>query len=359
MKTIVYQLNAQNANNLKAIEHAAQIIKSGGLVAFPTETVYGLGANALSNDACAKVYAAKGRPTDNPLIMHIADMSALESIAKDIPPEAKKLMEHYWPGPLTIILNRAVDAYVNRDCDAFENVAFEKNVPRGTFLKTVAVRMPNNPIALELIHAAGVPIAAPSANISGRPSPTTAKHVLEDLEGLIDMVLDGGACEVGLESTVIDFTESVPIILRPGAITAEMVKGHIGDVKEHMQNEQLEGGQAPKSPGMKYKHYAPLAKLTIVTGDEQRVNKTINAALQNKSREKTGIMVMGNDDKYNWPNVLKMGNDADEVAANLFLMLRLCDDMGLDEVYVEGLEESGIGVAIMNRLKKAASYNII
>ncbi|MCL2375807.1 MAG: L-threonylcarbamoyladenylate synthase [Defluviitaleaceae bacterium] len=334
MKTIVARILSLND---AAMAEAADIIKNGGLVALPTETVYGLGANALDEAACAKVYAVKGRPSDNPLIMHISDVAMLDSIAKNVPPMAEKLIQTFWPGPLTVILQR-------------------KNVPRGTFLDTVAVRMPKNPIALRLIDLAKTPIAAPSANLSGRPSPTTAGHVLRDLSGKIDMILDGGPCEVGLESTVIDCSgDGAPVILRPGSVTREMIEGLIGPVG--MATEAAKD-EAPKSPGMKYRHYAPEAKLTVVVGEAEKVRAKIQSLATDT--EKIGIMATAESAYYyKHKNVLIMGDSHEAIAANLFDMLRLCDEMGLEEVFVEGVAEEGLGVAIMNRLKKAASYNIL
>jgi len=322
--TVVHLLTYKTQKT--CIAQAAEIIKAGGLVAFPTETVYGLGANALDPAACAKIYAVKGRPSDNPLIMHISDDMSLDGIVQNVSPEAEKLMQAFWPGPLTIIFQR-------------------QNVPRGTFFDTVAVRMPKNLVARLLIHQAGVPIAAPSANLSGRPSPTTAAHVLEDLGGKVDMILDGGPCEVGLESTVIDCSSITPTILRPGAITCEMIEKLIGPVD---MISEVAADEAPKSPGMKYKHYAPNAKVTIVTGEKDKAKAKLKELA--KAGEGKKIRVVTVED---------MGGNYEEIAANLFDMLRKCDEMGLDEVFVEGVAEEGLGVAIMNRLKKAASYNIV
>jgi len=300
------------------LKSAAEIIKNGGLVAFPTETVYGLGANALDPDACAKIYAVKGRPSDNPLIMHISDDMTLDGIAKNVPPQAKKLMDAFWPGSLTIVLQK--DDAVQSNFD------------------TVGVRMPYTVWARLLIHYAGVPIAAPSANLSGRPSPTTAQHVLEDLDGKIEMILDGGPCPVGLESTVIDCSGDTPTILRPGAVTREMIEGLIGPVD---MVSEVGANEAPKSPGMKYKHYAPNAKVIVVVGEPAKVRAKIEELAKNGH------------------NTLILGDSMEDIAANLFDRLRQCDEMGMDEVFVEGVEEQGLGVAIMNRLKKAASNNVL
>jgi len=327
MKTVVKRITSADDPTIK---QAANIIKSGGLVAFPTETVYGLGANGLDEAACAKVYAAKGRPADNPLILHISDKSQLSEISNDVPYVSKKLIDAFWPGPLSVIVQRAND--------------------------TVAVRMPKNPIALKLIDLSGVPIAAPSANISGRPSPTMAEHVLMDLGGKVDMILDGGSCEVGLESTVIDFSGDTPVILRPGAVTREMIESCIGSVGQ--MTEIITSDEAPKSPGMKYKHYVPDAKLTVVAGEAAKVRTAIKNLADDV--ECAGIMATAESAAhYGGHIVLVMGDSQDAIAANLFAALRKCDEMGLKEVFVEGLSEEGLGVAIMNRLKKAASYNIV
>jgi len=303
------------------IAKAAETIKSGGLVAFPTETVYGLGANALDAAACAKIYAAKGRPSDNPLIMHISDAAMLDGIVSDVSKQAKALMQAFWPGPLTIIF---------------------QSVPRGTIFDTTGIRMPKNPIALDLIKAAGVPIAAPSANISGRPSPTTAAHVAADLGDKVDMILDGGPCDVGLESTVIDCSGKVPVILRPGAITREMIEQLIGPVD---MITEAAANEAPKSPGMKYKHYAPRAKVTVIIGAAADVRKKLDE--------------LPKSDKIRTVTMQDMGGNLDAMAANLFDMLRKCDEDGIEEVFVEGVAEKGLGTAIMNRLIKAASYNVL
>ncbi|MCL2396482.1 MAG: L-threonylcarbamoyladenylate synthase [Defluviitaleaceae bacterium] len=313
-----------------AIEQAARIIKDGGLVAFPTETVYGLGGNALCSAACAKIYAAKGRPSDNPLISHISDAAQLAELVSHVPAKAQKLIDAFWPGPLTIIF----------PC---------KNTPG----QTIGIRMPQNPVALALITHAGVPIAAPSANISGRPSPTTAAHVLTDLDGKVDMILDGGMCQHGLESTVIDCTVEPPTILRPGSVTKEMIEAHIGPV-----NVTTEAGadEAPKAPGMKYKHYAPQAVLTVVRGRAEDVRTAITRLAKDSTAKSVGIMATSS---YEGFTTLLMGNTTEEIAAGLFALLRKCDEMGLAEVFVEGVDEAGLGAAIMNRLEKAAAYNIV
>ncbi len=250
METIIRKID-KNQINQDVIEEAGNVLKQGGLVAFPTETVYGLGADALKEEAAKKTYAAKGRPSDNPLIVHIADYEDLKKVAVNIPPETDALAAHFWPGPLTMIFEKS------------------ESVPYGTTggLDTVAVRMPSDPIAAALIRAAGGFVSAPSANTSGRPSPTTAEHVRVDLEGKIDMILDGGAVDIGLESTILDMTVEPPMILRPGAITADMFEEVIGPVSVDETLVNSESKQAPKAPGMKYRHYAPKAKMMIVEGN--------------------------------------------------------------------------------------------
>jgi len=324
MNTIIKQADRD------AIQQAADIIRRGGLVAFPTETVYGLGCNALDAAACGAVYAAKGRPSDNPLIWHIAEAGLLAELIDEVPPSAAALMDAFWPGSLTIVFKQ-------RD-------------------GTVGVRMPSNEIALALIKAAKVPIAAPSANVSGRPSPTAASHVLADLNGKIDMILDGGYCEFGLESTVIDCTAEPPVILRPGSVTREMIEQHIGAVG---LVSDVEGDDAPKAPGMKYKHYAPKAALTVVVGERDAVSREITR-LVSTAKCRVGVMTTAQSaGLYADCVVLDMGSDAKEIAAKLFALLRKCDDMGLEEVFVEGVAEDGLGMAIMNRLKKAANHRVV
>jgi len=326
MKTIIMTASEQGS-----VELAADIIKSGGLVAFPTETVYGLGGNALDATACAKIYAAKGRPSDNPLISHISDIEMLSQIVKNVPRGTFSLIDKFWPGPLTIIFPAAGGG-------------------------TVGVRMPANPVATRLISLSGVPIAAPSANVSGRPSPTSARHVLADLDGKIDMILDGGRCLHGLESTVIDCTTDVPTILRPGAVTKEMIEALIGPVGLVTEA----GDDAPRAPGMKYRHYAPKAKLTVVVGEQVAVSSKILQLAADITHPNFAIMAATqNQSRYASHTMLDMGQNPQEIAANLFRLLRQCDEMGLEEVFVEGVAESDLGMAIMNRLKKAASYNII
>ncbi|MCL2350387.1 MAG: L-threonylcarbamoyladenylate synthase [Defluviitaleaceae bacterium] len=339
MQTIIAKLEAGSAS-IQTIKQAAEVIKSGGLVAFPTETVYGLGANALDEQACAKVYAAKGRPSDNPLIVHINEDFDLDRIAKNVPAGARALMDAFWPGPLTIVLKSRADVFACGHGD------------------TVAVRMPQSMVARLLIHHSGLPIAAPSANTSGRPSPTVAAHVIEDLNGKIDMILDGGACKHGLESTVIDFSESQPKILRPGAVTREMIENVIGKVL--IASADAADDAAPKSPGMKYKHYAPNAKVTLVVGDAPKVAAAILKMIEETNTTNPIILTWAQDEYlYDQVPVMNLGRRLEDVAANIFAALRKCDELGHDHIFVQGVGEEGLGAAIMNRLKKAAQGNIL
>ncbi len=331
------------------IARAARIIQKGGLVAFPTETVYGLGADALHEEAAAKIYAAKGRPSDNPLIAHIADREQLDGLAASVPACAVKLMDAFWPGPLTLIFQKT------------------EAVPYGTTggLDTVAVRMPSHETARALIRAAGVPVAAPSANTSGRPSPTTAAHVWEDLNGKINCILDGGPVGIGLESTIIDVTGEVPVILRPGYISREMAEAVVGIVDIDRAVEGPPDPQAaPKAPGMKYRHYAPKAELTIVTGGQQDVIDQINRLTDEK--EEAGIpcgviCTEESRDQYRCRNLKAVGSRLrpETIAHNLYGVLREFDEEDTAFIYSESFEEGQLGQAIMNRLKKAAGYHII
>ena len=331
------------------LKEAARILREGGLVAFPTETVYGLGANALDEKAAKKIYAAKGRPSDHPLIAHISGQEELKPLAAEIPDMAKKLMDLYWPGPMTLVFKKT---------DA---------VPYGTTggLDTVAVRMPSDPVAKTLIRLAGVPIAAPSANRSGRPSPTTADHVWQDMEGKIDMIIDGGPVGIGLESTIIDVTGPVATILRPGAITTEMVRAALGEAEmDPAILGPMKEGEHPKAPGMKYRHYAPKAPLTLVEGDMEQVVKTISQLAEEslKQGKKTGIICTDETRScYHAGMIQSIGTRAKEetVAHNLYAVLRQFDDLGADVIYSESFSDNQIGQAIMNRLTKAAGYRII
>lgn len=344
MKTIIRKTDEVKIEE-QVLKEAGEILKAGGLVAFPTETVYGLGADALNEEAAAKTYAAKGRPSDNPLIVHIADLDALGRIAEDIPQTAVRLAEKFWPGPLTMIFDKS------------------EAVPYGTTggLDTVAVRMPANVIARELIRAAGGYVSAPSANTSGRPSPTTAEHVREDLDGKIDMILDGGSVDIGLESTIVDMTTEPPMILRPGAVTAEMMEPVIGDVAIDETVLGNESDKAPKAPGMKYRHYAPNAKMIIVEGNIKEEVLAIRQLCYAAMREgkKVGIIATNETICYYTNGVIKnIGSRENEktIARNLYAILREFDEEDVDIIYTESFAANGIGNAIMNRLEKAAGH---
>ena len=344
METIIRKID-KNQINQDVIEEAGNVLKQGGLVAFPTETVYGLGADALKEEAAKKTYAAKGRPSDNPLIVHIADYEDLKKVAVNIPPETDALAAHFWPGPLTMIFEKS------------------ESVPYGTTggLDTVAVRMPSDPIAAALIRAAGGFVSAPSANTSGRPSPTTAEHVRVDLEGKIDMILDGGAVDIGLESTILDMTVEPPMILRPGAITADMFEEVIGPVGVDETLVNSESKQAPKAPGMKYRHYAPKAKMMIVEGNIREEILAIRQLAYAAHREgkEVGIIATGETVQfYNYGIVKNIGTRENEntIARNLYRVLREFDEEDVDLIYSESFAMNGIGKAIMNRLEKAAGH---
>ena len=343
MQTEVIRIERNNIN-AQIMQKAGSILKSGGLVAFPTETVYGLGADALNTEAAEKIYAAKGRPSDNPLIIHIADMGHLDKIVKYVPDEAQKLADAFWPGPLTMILNKSA-------C-----------VPYGTTggLDTVAVRMPSDKIAQELIRRGGGYVAAPSANISGRPSPTTAQHVYEDMNGRIPLILDGGAVEIGLESTIVDLTADVPVILRPGYISLAMVQAILGRAEMDRGLIADDSGIRPKAPGMKYRHYAPKAELKIIEGPIDRVISYINQRADGSRR--IGIICTEETrEAYPHGDIKSIGSRKNElsIANHLFEVLREFDEDGVEAIYSESFEAPGLGQAIMNRLLKAAGHQKI
>ncbi len=344
METKIRKIDKNRIDNA-VIQEAGKVLREGGLVAFPTETVYGLGADALKEEAALKTYAAKGRPSDNPLIVHIADYEDLRKIAVNIPGETDILASHFWPGPLTMIFDKG------------------EVVPYGTTggLDTVAVRMPEDPVARELIRAAGGFVSAPSANTSGRPSPTTAEHVAEDLGGKIDMILDGGAVDIGLESTILDMTVSPPMILRPGAITAEMLEEVIGEVSVDETLLGDESEKAPKAPGMKYRHYAPRAKLVIAEGDLREEILAIRQLAYAAHREGRRVGIIATEETlpfYKYGNVKNIGTRENEktIARNLYRVLREFDEEDVDTIYSESFAVQGMGKAIMNRLEKAAGH---
>ena len=347
MKTEYVDLRDEN-DIKEGIKKAAEIIKRGGLVAFPTETVYGLGANGLDENAVPKIYEAKGRPSDNPLILHISEFDEIKSIVKEIPKTAIILAEEFWPGPLTMVLKKS-DIVPYRTTGGLESVA---------------VRMPSNKIARELIKASGVPIAAPSANSSGRPSPTKASHVILDLDGKIDMVIDGGAVDIGLESTIVDVTGDIPVILRPGFITEEMLSEAIGrvEIDEVVKSLSPDKDLKPKAPGMKYRHYAPRGKMTIYKGSHSKVVERINEEISKLEGKKTGVLATDETKSYYRADIIiSLGSreDGESIAHNLFDALRKFDDDDVEFIYSEGFDENKLGFAIMNRLHKSAGYNII
>ncbi|MDD2355121.1 MAG: L-threonylcarbamoyladenylate synthase [Lachnospiraceae bacterium] len=332
----------------KAIEDAGEILKAGGLVAFPTETVYGLGGDALNPKSSMKIYAAKGRPSDNPLIVHICRLEDTERIAASVPESYYKLAKAFWPGPMTIILNKS------------------DIVPTETTggLGTVAIRFPSNQIAHALIEAEGGFIAAPSANRSGRPSPTLAKYCREDLDGRVEMIIDGGQVAIGVESSIIDLTEERPVILRPGYITEEMFDSVLGNVDIDRTIIAPDSKIKPKAPGMKYRHYAPKGDLKIVAGPQDKVVDYINKAAAEASGrgEKTGIICTDETRAlYRADSIKSAGTRTDEesIAKELFRVLREFDDEQVTVMYSESFDKSGIGMAVMNRLMKAAGQQVI
>ncbi len=346
MQTVIRKVD-ENCIDEAIMKEAGEVLKSGGLVAFPTETVYGLGANALDEKASAKIYAAKGRPSDNPLIIHIADMESLGHIVEEIPEAAVKLAEKFWPGPLTMVMKKS------------------KAVPYGTTggLETVAVRMPSHPIALEMIRHGGGYIAAPSANTSGRPSPTLASHVADDMDGIIPMILDGGPVGIGIESTIVDLTESIPTILRPGFITKEMLGKVTGEVQMD-KGLALDAKTPPKAPGMKYRHYAPKAELIIVEGAADAVINKINALVKENMEKGIVSGVIGTEEtvsRYQSAIIKSLGTRNDElsISSHLYGILREFDESDAEVIYSESFEEGTFGNAIMNRLLKAAGHKII
>ncbi len=347
MKTKVIRIDENNIDK-DAVQEAGNILRQGGLVAFPTETVYGLGGDALSADSSAKIYAAKGRPSDNPLIVHISNMEALTKIVNKVPEEAYLLADKFWPGPLTMI--------------------FEKSdiVPLATTggLNTVAVRMPSHKVARALIDAAGGYVAAPSANRSGRPSPTVAKYVIEDLDGRVEMIIDGGEVNIGLESTIIDLTGEKPMILRPGYITQTMLEEALGQVEVDKALLHADSDVAPKAPGMKYRHYAPKGSLTVVEGEPEKVTAYINEQLNvlKEKGKKSGVIATDETaNLYVADSVKSAGSRQDEkaVAKHLFRILREFDEEEVEVMFAEAFSREGVGQAIMNRLLKAAGHHVI
>ena len=346
METRVVRMTEEQID-MELIREAGKIIRDGGLVAFPTETVYGLGGDALNPLSSRKIYAAKGRPSDNPLIVHIADQQALSSIVGEIPGNAWKLAERFWPGPLTMILHKS------------------DRVPRETTggLDTVAVRMPSDKIAQALIQAAGGFVAAPSANASGRPSPTVARYVAEDLAGRVEMIIDGGDVEIGLESTIVDLTSDRPMVLRPGYITRQDLENVLSEVEEDRTLMEADAGQAPKAPGMKYRHYAPKGEMTVVKGVEEQVVSYINERCREcrDAGRRTGVIATDETLSGYCADVCRSvgcRHDEEAIARELYRILREFDDEAVEVIYAEAFDDSGIGRAIMNRLLKAAGHRV-
>lgn len=339
MNTIVFHPESDPA----AIQEAAAILRRGGLLGIPTETVYGLGADALNEDAVVRIFLAKGRPQDNPLIIHVPDASWLERYCRDVPPAAYQLAERFWPGPLTMILPR-------RDIVPLQTTGG---------LETVGVRCPNHPVTLAIIEAAGVPIAAPSGNTSGRPSPTTAPHMIEDMDGRIDGIVDGGPCTVGVESTIIDLTVTPPRLLRPGGLPLESLRQVLGEVAvDKAVTGLLAAGERPRAPGMKYRHYAPHAPVTVVTGEPERSARRIQGLLSDTA----GVICF---DEYAplFPGhiIHKLGPAADKSAQarHVFDALRTFDGTDVTEIFAQCPDDGGLGLAVANRLKKAAGFHLI
>ena len=350
MKTKIVTIDENNIDEEagKYLNEAGEILKSGGLVAFPTETVYGLGGDALNPESSRKIYAAKGRPSDNPLIVHICCMEDLAPLVKEVPDVARKLANAFWPGPMTMIMNKS-------DLVPYETTGG---------LDTVAVRMPSNKIAAKMIEEGGRYIAAPSANISGRPSPTIAKYCVEDLDGKVEMIIDGGQVGIGLESSIIDLTVDPPMILRPGYITKEMFEEVLLDVAVDKTIIDPSSKLKPKAPGMKYRHYAPKGNLTIVEGSPENVIKYINERTLENRQKGIRVGVIGTQEtvgSYTADVVMNAGTRADEttIARMLFKILREFDDDEIPVMYSESFDESGIGQAIMNRLLKAAGHQVV
>ncbi|MGI5949074.1 L-threonylcarbamoyladenylate synthase [Peptoniphilus sp.] len=346
MKTEIIKFKG-NEKDKKYLDKIKKTFEKGGLVVFPTETVYGLGGNGLDANACKKIYEAKGRPSDNPLILHIAENSQIDELVLEIPDVAKKCMEKFWPGPLTMIFKRS---------DIVPDA-----VTGG--LDTVAIREPSHKIANKILKAVHLPIAAPSANISGRPSPTKIEHVLEDLDGRVDIVVDGGKSVVGIESTVLDVTVDPPMILRPGKITLEDLQKISPDITIDQSTIDATNKKVPKSPGQKYKHYAPRAEAICFGGNIDKMVLEIQKNIDENKDKKVAVLASTEtiDEYKNCDLKINLGSreHLEEVASNLFDALRHCDDEGVDLILAEGFEPIGLGLSIMNRLLKACSGRIV
>ena len=345
MKTLIKEIDV-NKPDKDLIAVFASMLASGKTVIFPTETVYGLGANALDEEAAAKIYQAKGRPSDNPLLVHVADKEDVYDLVENIDNRAKLLMDRFWPGPLTIVFKKK-DIIPDRTSGG---------------LDTVAIRMPSDQVARNLIRQAGVPIAAPSANISGRPSPTKPEHIIRDMDGRVDGILVGGSCNYGVESTIVDLSGDVAMVLRPGSITLEMLGEVLGQVNLDPSLKNKDDNIRAKAPGMKYKHYSPRAQVYIVrAGDQEDFARRVDELCLDNAKKglKTGVLTRSSDQHPYQAQVFDLGESDAEVAKNLFDSLISLDRESIDIAYVPYFEEKGLGVAIMNRLKKAAAYRII
>ena len=345
MKTLIKEIDI-NKPDQDLISLFANMLADGKTVIFPTETVYGLGANALDEDAATKIYQVKGRPSDNPLLVHVADKEDVYDLVENIDDRAKLLMDKFWPGPLTIV---------------FKKKAIIPDRTSGG-LDTVAIRMPSDQVARDLIRRAGVPIAAPSANISGRPSPTKPEHIIRDMDGRVDGILVGGPCNYGVESTIVDLSDDIAMVLRPGSVTLEMLREVLGQVDLDPSLKNKDDNVKAKAPGMKYKHYSPQAQVYIVKADDlEGFAERVDSLCEDNAKKglKIGVMTMNYDQHSYQAKVFDLGGSDTEVAKNLFDSLISLDRESIDIAYVPYFEERGIGVAIMNRLKKAAAYRII
>lgn len=341
MKTTIIKIDR---NQPEGLEEAARILRSGGLVAFPTETVYGLGAVCTDERALLNIFAVKGRPADNPLILHIYHWDQLGQIVSSVSPAAEKLIERYWPGPLTLIFPKRpeISSVVTANLD------------------TVAVRMPSDPAARELLRITDIPVAAPSANLSGKPSPTLGEHVINDLAGKIEMIIDAGPCPAGVESTVLSLTGAAPVLLRPGVITREEMEEVLG---KPILKAKPGDSDRPQAPGMKYRHYAPEAPVALFEGEPEQIVSEINSRLAAK-RQGQKVVVLGTTENIpNYHNewVLDMGprERPEIIAGRIYQLLRFCDQLQADQIYIEGTADRGVGTAVINRLRKAAGGNII
>jgi L-threonylcarbamoyladenylate synthase len=349
MKTLILKVNSQEPET-ELIQTAAEIIRKGGLVAFPTETVYGLGADALNGNAVLRLFEAKRRPLDNPPIVHIANKADIAALVQQVPQKAQLLIDKFWPGPLTLVLKHS------------------RKVPNVTTagLDTIAIRMPIHPVAAALITVSGCPIAAPSANLAGKPSPTTAKHVYEDLNGRIDVILDGGTTNIGVESTVVDFSADPPMLLRPGGLPFETLKKELPDLVLHpfVESEKEISTEKIRSPGMKHKHYAPKAPVILIEGGLEAVVGKVIELSEAYKREGKRVGVLATDEtqkSYKADAIMSLGTRSNvaTIAANLFRLLREVDAKGVDVIIAEGVPSEGLGLAVMNRLRKASGYHII